>query len=753
MWQALYPKARYPQGHPDLATSLTNLGLLLKERGEYARAEPFFRDALAMSRALYPQDKFPHGHPHLARSLNNLGGLLRARGEYARAEPLCREALAMCRALYPQDKYPHGHPDLAAGLNDLGRLLSDRGEHALAEPLFRQALGMHQGLAGLFADAASETQALNYAAQFPLARDGFLSLPHHLLKTPPDAVYAPVWRGKGALSRLLGRRQQALLAATDPDTRQRARELLLTRRQLARLLLAPAGATPDQARRVQELTAAKEELERQLAGRLPGAFLDPDRDPATPADLLRRLPERAAFVDLLRYDRFEQDPEVPGQKGERRTRSYTAFVLARGKLPQRVELGPAKPIEDALAGWRQAIADWKPDLEAGARSRTERKAAFAAGELRRLVWEPLARHLPPDTRTVYLSPDGDLTRLPWAALPGRQNGTVLLEEVALAVVPHGPFLLQSLTTPAAKPDPKVDVLLLVGGVAYGRPPDPGETAPEELRTLRSAPRGPGGRRWPDLAGAEAEVDRIAGMAAGRHRRELRGARAGTARVLAELPKARWAHFATHGFFADPSFRSAFQLDEKQFAYRGEGYRVTPGARNPLVLSGLVLAGANLPPGPGQDPLTDDHGILTAEVLAGLDLRRLELAVLSACETGLGDVAGGEGAFGLQRAFHLAGTRDVVASLWKVDDRATAALMALFYHHLWREGRPPLEALRQAQLALYRQPGRIPEWAEGRSFQSDKTGKLPKDPQPAAAGPGGKAPVKVWAAFVLSGPGR
>ena len=96
-----------------------------------------------------------------------------------------------------------------------------------------------------------------------------------------------------------------------------------------------------------------------------------------------------------------------------------------------------------------------------------------------------------------------------------------------------------------------------------------------------------------------------------------------------------------------------------------------------MLIGLVLAGANRPETPGR-------GILTGEAIVGLDLRGLELAVLSACETGLGDVAGGEGVFGLQRAFHVAGCRNVVASLWKVDDEATAALMALFYRHLWEE---------------------------------------------------------------------
>ena len=167
-------------------------------------------------------------------------------------------------------------------------------------------------------------------------------------------------------------------------------------------------------------------------------------------------------------------------------------------------------------------------------------------------------------------------------------------------------------------------------------------------------------------------------------------------------------------------------------------------RNPLVRSGLVLAGANLQ---GKEAPADG-GILTAEAIAGLDLDRMDLAVLSACETGLGQVAGGEGVFGLQRAFHVSGCRNVVASLWQVDDEATAALMGLFYHKVWAEKLPPLEALRQAQLTLYRHPERIAALALARGPDFDRVAR-----RPAEARAGARAPARLWAGFVLSGPGR
>src|SRR5262249_35478342 len=142
--------------------------------------------------------------------------------------------------------------------------------------------------------------------------------------------------------------------------------------------------------------------------------------------------------------------------------------------------------------------------------------------------------------------------------------------------------------------------------------------------------------------------------------ERTGKEATTAQFQRDLPLARFAHVATHGFFADPQFRSALQIDPKEFGQAGMRDRRC-GARSPLVLSGLVVAGANQ----SGTEAADDRGILTAESLIGLRLEGLELAVLSACETGLGEAGGGEGVYGLQRAFHVAGCRNVVASLWKV----------------------------------------------------------------------------------------
>jgi CHAT domain-containing protein len=166
------------------------------------------------------------------------------------------------------------------------------------------------------------------------------------------------------------------------------------------------------------------------------------------------------------------------------------------------------------------------------------------------------------------------------------------------------------------------------------------------------------------------------------------------------------HLATHGYFSPPNIASA--LEPPQTASLGVSWLVLGrddvAGLHPGLLSGLVCAGANAPP---RDPATGmiDVGasVLTAEEVAGLDLNGCRLAVLSACETGLANVAGGQGVLGLQRAFHRAGAGAVMASLWIVDDAATSLMMEDFYAHLWGEKLTPMEALRRAQRTILDHP--------------------------------------------------
>jgi CHAT domain-containing protein len=191
---------------------------------------------------------------------------------------------------------------------------------------------------------------------------------------------------------------------------------------------------------------------------------------------------------------------------------------------------------------------------------------------------------------------------------------------------------------------------------------------------------------------------------------LTDAKATKAAVRAALQKSRFAHLATHGFFKPDEVKPLGKDKE-------------PIGWHPLLLSGLALSGANREPKEGEE-----DGILTALEVSEMDLSKLELAILSARETALGKIAGGEGMLGLARAFQAAGCRSTLASLWQVDDAATRVLMGRFHHHLWVKKLPKAEALRQAQLDILRDPALVKKGAK-------------------------KAPPAWWAAWQLGGDWR
>jgi CHAT domain-containing protein/tetratricopeptide (TPR) repeat protein len=714
------------QDHPDLALSLSGLADVLFNLGKYADAEPLYREAADMSRRLHRKQD----HPDLARTISDLAAVLAQRGKYAEAEPLFREAVEMCRRLYPTKD----HPTLARCLHNLALVLHCRGKYADADQLFREAVAMFGALLIDYAAVQSEGDALTLANIYPDTRDLFLS---NALVMPTDAttVYREVLASKAALTRVYERRALAArVAAADPKVAALLDKLTDRRRRRADLLLAPIPA--DKATRKQrdadlaQYTREFEAFDRDLRPLLPALDRADKLAKAAPADLQKVLPTGAAVVDFLRYTLFEQDPKVPGKEGEKRTDCYLVFVLTRDKVSW-LDLGVAKPIEEAITAWREAIMTGKdipPEMPK---------------KVRELAWAKVHKELPEKVKVVYVSPEWGLCRVPWAALPGDKPNTVLLEDHAVAVVPHAVFLLDKLWPQDPLPN-RPTAVLAVGGVAY----DTDSPAGGQVATNRGEPLVKPGQKlkWADLPGAAAEAKGVIGAATKKKldTRSLDGDKATVSSVLAALPKARCAHLATHGFFADESFRSAIHVDPKLFQWTLRGERVGAGALSPMVMTGLVFAGANRPETPGR-------GIATGEALVDLDLSGLELAVLSACETGLGDVADGEGTFGLQRAFHLAGTRDVVASLWKVPDRPTAALMALFYQNLWEKDLPPIEALRQAQLEIYHHPERIEKLAAG--FRGKFEEVAGSGEAAAKPGPDGKAHPRHWAAFTLSGPGR
>ncbi len=417
---------------------------------------------------------------------------------------------------------------------------------------------------------------------------------------------------------------------------------------------------------VAELCLEKERLEGRLAERIGES--DTAGKQADWRDVCESLPDGAVLIDFLEYEHRGAADAGTGIEpaAERR---LAAFLLRKGGGIVRVEPGPAGPIGQAVEAWRRTCGAPGSGAEAGA-------------ELRAKVWMPLAAHLRAGD-TVLISPDGCLGRLPFSALPGGRPGSYLLEEHALAVVPVPRILPDLLPVEAATHSRRATGLLLVGDVDYDSLAAPaGGLDPDTLALRRGEEL-----RFTPLPSSRGEILSIRdsfelAFAEGRTT-ILRRDQASEANFRREVTGHRFAHLATHGFFAPEwaavTSRPLGGLDSIENGPSGEA---SPAALYPGLLCGLALAGANSLARGGVD-----DGLLTAEEVAAMDLAGVDLAVLSACETGLGKAAGGEGLLGLQRAFQMAERANRRWEPWKVNDESTRLLMKLSMPTFGRKGSP------------------------------------------------------------------
>jgi CHAT domain-containing protein len=208
-------------------------------------------------------------------------------------------------------------------------------------------------------------------------------------------------------------------------------------------------------------------------------------------------------------------------------------------------------------------------------------------------------------------------------------------------------------------------------------------------------------KWNYLAGTKKEVDQIKNKSQqnGFSSTVINGPHASeeSIKLLDGRATPFVLHLATHGFFF-PDPKTDILEDNIKLTSEMNKSKIFKTSDDPMMRSGLLFAGANNYWGKTIDNLTTDDGILTANEISNLDLSACQLVVLSACETGLGDIKGSEGVFGLQRAFKMAGVKNIIMSLWKVPDTQTAELFTIFYSECF-EGKSIYEAFQTAQIKM------------------------------------------------------
>ena len=699
--------------HPDVARSLNNLATLLDDKGDYAGAEPLYRRALATVEKAFGPD-----HPYVANSLDNLAVLLSEKGDYTGAEPLHRRALAIREKVFGSE-----HPAVASSLSNLGSLLITKGDYAGAEPLCHRALAIREKVFGsehpavarsllllsiLYWANGSPENALPFRQRAEAIRDGSLSdvlatgserQKQAFLATLQGETDASVTlhvselfnnprAARLALTTLLRRKGRVLDAMTDTLAQLRARgspedQAALTRYVTLRSDLATRTLRgPSQGEDVAhheaalaQLRAAIETLEQDLAIRY--TSLAASRRSITLKAVQSALPANAALVEIAAFQPF--DPRAkPAERFD--APSYVAYVLHSTGAPKWTDLGSAAPIDALVADVRRLAGSADPAYFEAARRLDEK------------VMRPI-RALLGDTRDIYVSSDGELNLVPFAALVD-EHGRYLLATYRITYLTSGRDLLRLQATAAQRP---LTPPFVLGNPAYDGAGGAVSGAPTSAR--RSVQMSD--LRFDPLAGTEPEARTVAGVLP--QARLLLGADATEAAVKA-LHGPAIVHLATHGFFLTGEAAAAGTRSARFSALIGDPDahpRFIP--ENPLLRSGLALAGAN------QRRSGSEDGILTALEVANLDLWGTRLVVLSACDTGVGDIQRGEGVYGLRRALVLAGAESQMMSLWKVDDSATRTLMAAYYRRL-EAGEGRSEALREVQIEMARQGLHPALWA-------------------------------------------
>lgn len=722
--------------HPFVARGIDGLADTASARGRFESARTLYEQALAARRqSLGPT------HPQVAWTLVKIAQVAFRSGGAAAALPSADDAIRIFRESGTGDEPDH----LALALELRGQLHARRGQTATALADIGAALSERERILGRRHPLAAETRAGLAAVQFASgdSRSAFASamdaqqvgIDHvrltirslnealamaYLSRRPraldlalsiavagtedAAAAFDMTIRSRGVVLDELAARNHAL-SLSDRSSPSASR-VMMARQRFANLLVRSLDEPVPQAV-LDEARAQKEEAERTLAEQSAEARAEMTRSAAGFDEIRRVLPEGSVLVSYVQYARSRRPPR--GEPPATPVQSVAAFVArpAENRVAL-IDLGRVGEIERRIAAWR-AEAAGPSLLGSTSRSRAEQASRLAGRSLREAVWDPLEKHVAGAER-IFVVPDGALSLVPLAALPFGES-SYLVEQFPPI---HYLSVERDLVSASVEPTAPSGGLLALGGPAFDVVTPSGDRttastnssqAPPAttagLRSMRAPCRDMQGVRFLPLDETIREVKELSSVWTARAtpiKSTLRLLVAGEATEAAfklAAPHHRVLHLATHGFFLGDDCRPAVA------GTRGVGGLSRPSgageaAGNPLLLSGLALAGANRRADAAPD---EDDGILTAEEVASLDLSGVEWAVLSACDTGVGEIKAGEGVFGLRRAFQVAGARTVIMSLWSVEDQATRAWMRALYEARFQKGASTADAVHAASLTV------------------------------------------------------
>ena len=727
--------------HTDYANALNNLAILYEDMGKGAAAEPLYLQAKDIFGNIGKEN------PGYVWTLNNLAILYKNQGRYAPAETLLKEAMGI-----REKTLGNTHPDYANTLEDLALVFqkTDSLKQALdfqtqAHQVFSQSYGKKHVryaqsagiLASMFSDAGqpidaaplylesnaiqreelvrstrflSQRELPKYIRQFENFLDGFYAFSQKNRKAMPqlsDACFDNALFHKGFI--LTAANQINRLAQTDPASQKKYELLKSYHRRIADELAKPANERQN----LEQLETTANTLEKEMVQLVKD--LGQVVQQVTVQQIQELLKDGEAIIEFIDYQSSGVGDSV----------QYAALVLTKKGFGENghslfVPLCNEKPLKSLLHIKDERKADFVHALYS-----SDDRGATPLGEklpsLYDLIWAPIEAALQgadlvksgDEKLTIYFSPSGLLNRLNIGAIPigeemvlGDQYNLIRLgssrsllqgdqQSVAIQTAALMGGLEYEIDT-SAMPSPNIESTPLLAVRNLGRAAIPSDTL---SRSYLSG-------TWEFLNSAKKEVENIGNIMSDKGiSANIYKGHSGTEELFKTFgngqPSPNILHLATHGFFfSDPNLSKGegdSAISQSIGEGRGEVFKLSD---NPMMRSGLILSDGGYAWKNGTPPSQfSEDGILTAYEISQMNLSNTELVVLSACETGLGDIVGDEGVFGLQRAFKIAGAKYLIMSLWQVPDRQTSILMTTFYKKWLEEKMTIPDAFHNAQKEL------------------------------------------------------
>jgi tetratricopeptide (TPR) repeat protein len=659
---------------PKYAGILSNLANLYLQSGRYSQAERLYKEAIAID---------PAKTRGFAQKYN-LAILYHRKGRFADAEAMYKKAIDAYKAMLGEH-----HPDTILLCTQLAQLYNDMDDCTNAMILLDDAVDRSDRIINLLLAITSDTQRLAYLSRIQFCIEMYVAIV--LQRHPKSRVY----KGK-ALDLILRRKgigfeasvlQREALLRRYASVAPKLRELRALRNQIGTMSIRgpAAGEEESHSKILAELNTKRARLEEELTNENPDLPIEKGVAAFSRKTIAEAMRPGSVLVEFVALNTEQYRRHL----GTRAGRHYIVFVLHADRLDHvaMIDLGSTARIDRMILFFRKAVMTMEP----------ESAEKTVGARLRKAVFEPLQPSLK-NKHTLILARDGNLALLPFEILPAADGGR-LVDHYEISYVGSGRDVLRFRDTPetqfgsgpvvVADPDFDMD--------DAGTPLD--DSGGRVLRSLDF--NSTNVKKFVRLEGTQEEGRRV-GERLGVQ--PLTGRDALEGRVKS-VRSPSILHLASHAFFLQRCKESQ-SISPPQSPELTEGAGMLEGLarlqrlENPMLRSGIALAGANLTlAGKNIDMKDAEDGILTAaDIVSELELSSTALVVLSACETGLGEVEVGEGVFGLSRSFGLAGAQTLVMSLWQVDDTITQETMDLLYANV-AEGRTCSAAVREAQLAM------------------------------------------------------